>query len=84
MYLIKTFVCRNITVLSENEYNHIQTEYGEIINASEISNGNDAIADVCNGYNPEQVPDTKRSKYKNILLTVDDIKIVCQTTFIGI
>ena len=33
------------------------------INASEISNGDDAIAGVCNEYNPEQVPDTKHGKY---------------------
>ena len=43
---IKTLVGRNITVLEEKEYNHVRTEYGEINNASDISNGDGAIADI--------------------------------------
>ena len=54
---------RNITVLSEKEYDHIRTEYREIINASEISNGDDTIANVWNEYNTEQVHNKKRGKY---------------------
>ena len=43
---IKTLVGRNITVLEEKEYNHVRTEYGEIINASDISNGDGAITGI--------------------------------------
>ena len=35
------------------------------MNASEISNSDDVIADVWNEHNPEQVPDRKRGKYQN-------------------
>ena len=57
---IKCVVGRNITVLSRTEYDHVQIEYGKIINASEISNGDDAIDDVCNEYNYHKVPDKTR------------------------
>ena len=46
-------VGRNIAVLSEKEYDNSRTEYGEIINVSETSNGVDAMADVWNEYNTE-------------------------------
>ena len=46
-------VGRNIIVLSEQEYYHVQVEYRKIINASEISNGDDAIADIWNEHNSE-------------------------------
>ena len=39
---------------------HLQTEYGRIINASEISNGDDAIADVWNEYDTATVPNKTR------------------------
>ena len=39
------------------------------------SNGDDKIPDVCNEHNTEQVPDTKRGKYQNCLLTDDDISL---------
>ena len=68
-------VGRNIIVLSEQEYYHVQVEYRKIINASEISNGDDTIADVCNEHNPEQVPDTKRGKYQTSLITDYDINL---------
>ena len=42
------------------------------MNAYEISNSDNAIADAWNEYNPEKVPDTKSGKYKNIFLTDDD------------
>ena len=46
------------------------------INASEISNGDDEIADVWNEHNPEHVPDTKRGKYQNSFLTDDDRNLI--------
>ena len=41
----------------KNKLDHVQTEYGEIVNASEISNGKDEIDDVWNEYIREKVPD---------------------------
>ena len=61
-------VGRKITVLSKLKYYHVPTEYGEIINASKISNYDGAIADVLNEYNPQQVPDIKRGKYQTVCL----------------
>ena len=40
-----------------------------------ISNSDDAIADVWNEHNPEQVPDTKLCKYQNSLLNDYDRKM---------
>ena len=48
---------RNIKVLSSIEYGNIHIEYGEIINASEISNGDYAIYDVWNVYKYQKFPD---------------------------
>ena len=79
---IKAVVERNITVLSKQEYYHVQAECGEIVNASYISNGDDAIADVWVEHNPELFPDTKRGKYQNSLLTDDDINLVFQRIFL--
>ena len=42
--LIIRVVGSNITVILKTEYDNVQTKYGEIINASEISNRDDAIA----------------------------------------
>ena len=53
-------VGRNINVPSQIEYKNFWIEYGEFINASEISNGDDAIDDVWNVYNHENVPDQMR------------------------
>ena len=39
--LIKTVVGRNITVLSKKWLDTVQSEYGDIVNASEISIGID-------------------------------------------
>ena len=72
---VRNVVGRNITVLSEKWYDHVRTEYEEIINASEISNGDDAISDVWNEYNTEKVPNTRRGKYQNSLLTDDYRKL---------
>ena len=46
--LIKTVVGRNITVLSSKKINIFQSEYGEIVNAYEISIGIDEIYYVWN------------------------------------
>ena len=74
---------RNITVLLKIEYDHVWTEYGEIINAYEISNGDDSIDDVWIKYNPHQVPDIKCGKYQNSLLTDDDIKLIIPRKYSG-
>ena len=71
----------DITVLLKQEYDHVQTELGEIINASGISNCDDAIADVWNEYNPRQVPDIKSCKYQNSLLTDDDRNLIMSRMF---
>ena len=68
-------VGRSITVLLKIEYDHARTEYGEVINASEISNSDDAIYDVWNEFMKRKVPDIKRSKCQNSLITDDDIKM---------
>ena len=47
-----------------------------MINASEISNGNDAIDNFWNEYKPQKVLDLKRGKYQNSLLTGDDRKLI--------
>ena len=65
---IKTVFRRNIAVLSEQEYDHVQAEYVNIISSSEISNGDDSIADVWNEHNSEQVPNTKHCKYQTFCL----------------
>ena len=46
--------------LSSLKKNHVRTEYGEIINASEISNGDETIDDVWNLYNHQKFPDKTR------------------------
>ena len=70
---IKTLVGSNIIVLSGQEYDHVRAEHRKNINAYEIPNGDDAIADVWDEHNPEQVPGTKHGKYQNSFLTDDDI-----------
>ena len=54
---IKTVVGRNITALSKKELDNVQSEYVEIVNASEISNGIDEIDDVWNEADNEIIPD---------------------------
>ena len=54
-------VGRNITVLSNKQKYHVRTEYGEIVNSSEISNSKDEIDDVWGESNNDNVPD------KNVL-----------------
>ena len=66
----------NITNFLKKEYDHAQTEYEEMINSSEISNGDDAIADGCNDYNTQKAPDIKRGKYQNSFITDDDRKLI--------
>ena len=65
-------VGRSIKVLSKTEYAHVRNEYGEIINASEISNSDNGIDNVWNEYNAEKVPDIKYYEYQNSLLTGND------------
>ena len=45
--MIKRVVGRNITVLSKIEFDNVRFEYGEILNSSEILNG-DEIDDLWN------------------------------------
>ena len=71
----------NIKVLSKQKYDHVWTEYGEIINAYENSNSDDEIADVWNEYNPQQVPDKKLGKYQNCLLYDDDRNLSMSSFF---
>ena len=73
---IKSVFGRNITVLSKLENDHVRTIYGEMINYSEISNGDDAINDAWNVYNHQKVPDKKCGKFQNKLITDDDIKLM--------
>ena len=49
-------------LLSIKKTDHVRTKYGEIVNASEISNGNDDIDDFWNESNNEKVPDIKGGK----------------------
>ena len=66
---------RNNTILSKKNYDHVRTEYGEIIYDFEISNSDDAIPDIWNEYNYEQVPNTKSGKYQHSLLTDDNRRL---------
>ena len=50
---------------SKTEYDHVRSEYGEIINASKISNCDDAITDFWNKYNPQQVPEKNTVNIKH-------------------
>ena len=59
-------VGRNITVLSKIEFDHVRIEYGEIINAYEISNGYDAIDDAWNVYDHQKVPDKNAVNFKTV------------------
>ena len=55
---------------------HVRTEYGEIVNYSEIPNGKDEIDDVWNKSNNEKVSDKKHGKYHNFLLTDNDRSLI--------
>ena len=50
---------RNITILSNQKYGDVCIEHREIIHASVISNGDDAINDVWNVYNIQKVTNRK-------------------------
>ena len=78
---IKSVVGINITVLSKIEYDHVRIEYGDIINAYKISNGDDAIDDVWNVYNHQKFPDKKRVNFQNSFITVDDRKHMTSRKF---
>ena len=81
--LIKTVVGRNINFLSR-KLDHIHTDYGEIINASEISNGKYEIDYVWNESNNEKVPHIKSGRYHNIFLTDDDRSLSISRNFSSI
>ena len=67
---------RNITVLSKQEYDYVRIKYEEIINASVITNSDDAIDYVWNLYYIQKVPDIKRGKFLNRMISEDDIKYI--------
>ena len=73
--LIKLVVGRNITLPSKKELDNVQSEYGDILNVSEISNGIDEIYDVWDEYDYEKVTDKKRGKYHNSLISNDNISL---------
>ena len=51
---------------------NVRSEYGDIVNASEISNGIDEIYHVWNESDNENAPDKNAGKYHNSLVTDDD------------
>ena len=55
-------------MILKQEYDDVRIEYGEIINTSEISNGDDAIDDVWNVYNHKKFTDRKHGTFINSLL----------------
>ena len=55
-----------ITVLLKIEYDQIRIEYGEVLNACEISNGDDATSDVWNEYNHHKCSDRNIVIFKTI------------------
>ena len=65
--LIKTVVGRNINFLSR-KLDHIRTEYGEIINASEISISIDKIYDDWNEYDIETVSEENKLNISAVCL----------------
>ena len=71
----KTLLCFQIFL------DNVQPEYGEIVNASEISNGIYEIDDVWNESVNEKVADKKRGKYHNIFLTDDDRSLSVSRNF---
>ena len=71
---IKSVVERSIIILSKQEYNYVYIEYGEIISASEIVNEYDAIYDVWNVYNIQNISDRKQGKFPNKFITEGDRK----------
>ena len=79
--MIKTVFGRNVTVVKKN---HLRTEYGEIINASEIPNGKDEIDDVWNESGNEEVPDKNAVNITKVCLLVMIEVLVSQGIFIVI
>ena len=65
---------RSIIILSKQEYNYVYIEYGEIISASEIVNEYDAIYDVWNVYNIQNISDRNHGKFPNKFITEGDRK----------
>ena len=67
-------VGRNINILSKQEYDDIQIEYGKIIYASIIPKGDDAIYHAFNVFNIQKVFERKRGKFTNRFIFEDDRK----------
>ena len=61
----------NITVIKK-KLDNFRSEYGEIVNFSEISIRIDKIYDVWNEYDIETVPEKNCGKYLSSLPTDDD------------
>ena len=71
--LIKRVVGRNVKVLSKTELDNVRLEYGEIVNSSEISTG-DEINDVWN-QSYDETGLKKRRKSNISFFTDDDIRL---------
>ena len=65
---IKSVVGRNINLLSKIEYDHVQIEYGENINANEISNGDDKVYGIWTEYNHQKVTDKNAVNPRTVFL----------------
>ena len=66
--MIKSVVGKKITVPSKRELDTIWSEYGEIVNASEISIGIDKIYDVWNESDIETVPEINAVNITSVCL----------------
>ena len=74
---IKTVDGRNINVFSKKGLDTVRSEYGEIVNASEISIRIDKTYDVWNESGIETVP-VKCGKYHS-RLPIDDDRSLCDS-----
>ena len=70
-----------LMLLKKKELYHVWYEYGEIVNASEISKVIYEIYDVWNESDNETVPEKKRGKYHSSLLTDDDRSLSVSSKF---
>ena len=72
--LNKNVVERSINILSKQEYDDVWIECGEIMNASIITKGDDAIDYSWNVYNSQKFTNRKCGKFTNRFISEDDIK----------
>ena len=68
-------------LLFQKKIDTVRSEYGEIVNDSEISNGIDEIYYVWNESGNETVPDKKCVNYHSSFLTGDDISLSVSRNF---